>query len=469
MEALQRLHNRGSISTGYEIDNSCKFEPDNSEYLTKSQSNGNKKTWTCSFWFKRTELNDSDFPAFISASSSSWQTRIAIFNNGALWVDLGYGTSYYRNIANALIRDTSAWYHVVVAVDSTQATDSNRLKVYLNGELITSWNTQNYPAQNTEFKFFDSNHAMFIGTTNATDFRFAGYIADMHVVDGTQLAQTDFGEFDEDSGIWKPKAYTGSYGSQGFYLDFSDSANLGDDASGNSNDFTETNITAADQATDTPTNNFTTFNIVRRYNQGRISFTEGGTVVNTITSGNTWTTVFNTMAVNKGKWYWEGELYAGGGYQMFGQTPQPWTETNINIDWYLGQRSDKQNGAAYYGSGADVYYEGTYAHSSANATGDIISVAMDCDNNKVHFAVNGVYTNSSNPVNNTNGFAMLDDYQYFAMATYIGSYALKANFGGYTTISISSAESDADGYGTFEYAPPSGYYALCTKNLEEYG
>ena len=160
-------------------------------------------------------------------------------------------------------------------------------------------------------------------------------------------------------GIWKPKAYAGSYGTNGFYLDFSDSANLGDDASGNSNDFTETNITAADQATDTPTNNFTTFNIVRRYNQGRISFTEGGTVVNT-TSGNAWTTVFNTMAVNKGKWYWEGELYAGGGYQMFGQTPQPWTEININIDWYLGQRSDKQNGAGYYGSGADVYYEGGY-------------------------------------------------------------------------------------------------------------
>ena len=94
---------------------------------------------------------------------------------------------------------------------------------------------------------------------------------------------------------------------------------------------------------------------------------------------------------------------------------------------------------------------------------------MDCDNNKVHFAVNGVYTNSSNPVNNTNGFAMLDDYQYFALATYIGSYALKANFGGYTTISISSAASDENGYGTFEYAPPSGYYALCTKNLEEFG
>ena len=181
------------------------------------------------------------------------------------------------------------------------------------------------------------------------------------------------------------------------------------------------------------------------------------------------TTVSNNIGVNKGKWYWEGELYTNEGYQMFGQNPVVTTEININADWYLGQYASKIAGAGYYGSGDDVYYEGGYANSSASTTGDIISVAMDCDNNKVHFAVNGVYTNSSNPVNNTNGFAMSDEYQYFAMSTYIGSYAFKANFGGYTTISISSAASDEDGYGTFEYAPPSGYYALCTKNLEEYG
>jgi len=155
-----------SATGGYDIDNSLKLEADNTEYLYKTQSNGNKKTWTCSFWFKRTELNDADFPAFISATSSSWATRISIFNNGAFWVDLGYGTSYYRNIANALIRDTSAWYHFVVAVDSTQATASDRLKAYINGNLITSWNTQNLPAQNTEFKFFDSAHDMYIGNYN---------------------------------------------------------------------------------------------------------------------------------------------------------------------------------------------------------------------------------------------------------------------------------------------------------------
>jgi len=484
MEALQRLHNRGSISTGYGIENSLKVEADNSEYAEYAiTSTTDRRNFCFSGWVKRTELvNATDggqciFGSFTEGNEGvllRWSRENSNYYDG-IQVDIGQGGTNYRSYTSSLYRDTSAWYHIVLAVNTRENTASDRWKLYVNGEQVTSWAQQQFPTADflTSANLSGSKHTIGAYETGGTVYgKNCGYFADFHFIDADQgdvtFLPTDFGEFDDDSNIWKPKAYAGSYGTNGFYLDFSDSANLGDDASGNSNDFTETNITAADQATDTPTNNFTTFNIARRYNQGRISFTEGGTVVNT-TSGNAWTTVFNTMAVNKGKWYWEGELYTGGGYQMFGQTPQPWTEININIDWYLGQRSDKQNGAGYYGSGADVYYEGGYVDSAANATGDIISVAMDCDNNKVHFAVNGVYTNSSNPVNNTNGFAMLDDYQYFAMATYIGSYAFKANFGGYTTISISSAASDANGYGTFEYAPPSGYYALCTKNLEEFG
>ena len=480
MEALQRLHNRGSISTGYDIDNSLKIEPDNSEHLTKSQSNGNKKTWTCSFWFKRTELNDSEYPAFISASSSSWQTRIAIFNNGALWVDLGYGTSYYRNITNLLLRDTSAWYHVVVAVDSTQGTASDRLNVYLNGELITSWNTQNYPAQNTEFKFFDSNHAMFIGTTTATDYRFAGYLADMHVVDGTQLAQTDFGEFDDDSGIWKPKAYTGSYGSQGFYLDFSDSANLGDDASGNSNNFTETNIAAADQATDTPTNNFCTLNPLNAINNGggNNEYTEGATKGKALQESEI---ASGTMAVAQGKWYYEckgvlnSEIMAGWG------VPNKWGNHSSNPGNDNYSFAVHNIGRVYYAGNAYI----DISPSVSFDTTDIISVAVDIDNGFAYWAKNGTWMGGGSPTSGSTGTGGFDfqsasapgnlaiedgDFLIPAVRTnYHTNSAILLNFGGYTTISISSGASDANGYGTFEYAPPSGYYALCTKNLEEFG
>jgi len=460
--SLLALSGTNSVSGGYEIDNSLKIEPDNSEHLTKSQSNGNKTTWTCSFWFKRTELNDSEYPAFISASSSSWQTRIAIFNDGRLWVDLGYGTSYYRNLTNLLLRDTSAWYHVVVAVDSTQGTASDRLNVYLNGELITSWNTQNYPAQNTEFKFFDSNHAMFIGTTTATDYRFAGYLAEMHVIDGTQLAQTDFGEFDDDSGIWKPKAYTGSYGSQGFYLDFSDAANLGDDASGNGNNFTENNITAADQSTDTPTNNFCTWNPLWVYASQPI-ISEGATKVRY--SDSTDEGAKATMGLTNGKWYWEAKPVGTIGSQYIGIQTDGDSNIASAANSLLNNYTMVINPTGRYYS-----YSGSLSESSAGqftslTTSDWLGIALDMDSSTqtIKYYVNGSLILTRD---------LISEMQWQTVFPFLVNYENRSfdiNFGGYTINTISSAAADANDYGTFEYAPPSGYYAICTKNLAEYG
>jgi len=472
MEVLQRTANRGSISTGYDIDNSCKFEADNAEKMTHTYDSAptSQKKGTISMWFKRTEIssNIGIFQFGDDASGDYLAVRWGrdIYGSGETYrIRIGGSTNITLD-GDGAIRDTSAWYHMVIAIDTTQATASNRFRVYRNGaEVSMSTDNRSSLTQNTDMAIGENGKDIMIGEGV---YKYNGYIAEVNYVDGQQLTPSDFGEYDSDSGIWIPKKYTGTYGNNGFYLDFSNASNLGEDQSGNNHDFTLSNITSADQATDTPTNNFTTFNTLRRYNQGWVSFKEGAT--NVITgSGNFWTTIFNTMAVNKGKWYFEGELYSNEITQMFGQTPQPWTELNVHTAWYLGARADKQEGAAYYGSGDDVYYEGGYVNSSASTGGDIISVAMDCDNNKVHFAVNGVYTNSSDPANNTNGFAMLDDYQYFATALFPGSATWKYNFGGFTTISISSAASDENGYGTFEYAPPSGYYALCTKNLAEYG
>ena len=158
---------------------------------------------------------------------------------------------------------------------------------------------------------------------------------------------------------------------------------------------------------------------------------------------------------------------------MNGNVDADYIDESLNGDFYLGSLSNKKAGAGYYSSGTTgndaIYYEGTYTSSGVTTSaGDVISVAIDCDNNKVHFAVNGSWTNSSDPANNTNGFAMTDAEQYFALAS-IGDKDFKCNFGGYTADTISSAASDANGYGTFEYAPPSGFYSLCTKNLAEYG
>ena len=483
MEVLQRTANRGSISTGYDIDNSVKLEPDNTEYLSRTiGSTSNRKTFTVSCWFKRTELkagaaNANGHMLFMSGVDAAYMVSLQFHT----WQDTYADTLEFRvdgannNNTTRRFRDTSAWYHIVLAVDTTQATEANRWKLYVNGVQETSFSQTSYPSQNADTYNNVANSKLRIGSkwyAGTESGYFAGYIADYYHIDGQALAPTDFGEFDEDSGIWKPKAYTGSFGTNGWYLDFVDGANLGDDESGNGNDFTENNITAADQATDTPTNNFTTWNTIRYFNQGVISFKEGGTVLSNSFNGG-WSAANNNIRMGKGKWYAEFEVTVSGNYLMNGNVDADYIDNSINAAFYLGSLTDKTAGAGYYSSGTTgndtIYYEQTFTSSGVTTSaGDIISVAIDCDNNKVHFAVNGSWTNSSDPATNTNGFAMTDNEQYFALAS-IGVRDYKANFGGYTTSTISSPASDANGYGTFEYAPPSGYYALCGKNLAEYG
>jgi hypothetical protein len=166
------------------------------------------------------------------------------------------GSFQLKLITSQVFRDMSAWYHIVVAVDTTQATDTNRVKIYVNGSQVTSFLSTLYPSQNTDTSVNQSGAPCRVGA--GTSLYFNGYMSDVYLIDGQQLAPSDFGEFDEDSGIWKPIAYEGTYGTNGFYLEFKDSSALGDDTSGNGNDFTVNNLTSIDQTTDTPTNNFAT-------------------------------------------------------------------------------------------------------------------------------------------------------------------------------------------------------------------
>ena len=281
-----------------------------------------------------------------------------------------------------------------------------------------------------------------------------------------------------DSGIWKPKAYTGTFGNNGFYLDFADASDLGDDESGNGNDFTEVNIAAADHATDTPTNNFATLNVLNRNSataSNNPTYTEGNTRT-TSTLDDYWQTAIATIGVTSGKWYMEGQLIydpamAGIGVGDFGDIE----------NW--GRNNDHVMAGKAIGYGTPKAEVGDSLPASANdyTNSNIIGVALDADNGKVYWSKDGTYQSSGDPVNGTNGISIptggdAEGLYMFAVSAYKathGSYTGNAgwlvNFGGYTTISISSAATDANGYGTFEYAPPSGYYALCTKNLAEYG
>jgi len=472
MEVLQRTANRGSISTGYDIDNSLKFEPDNSEYLHKTPtSSGNRRTFTISMWIKRTEIGIDSYLMQSGDGDYNQSDRTLIKFDSTDNFRFGGGSAYQRT-TNRVFRDTSAWYHIVMAVDTTDSTAGNRLKLYVNGVQETSFSTSSDPSQNFEYAFCkDDKHSVGFNHTDNVSY-FAGYMSEVILIDGQQLDPTSFGEFDEDTGIWKPIDVSGlTFGTNGFYLDFEDSSNLGNDANGGT-DFTLVNITSADQATDTPTNNFCTLNVIANIENNAVVFTEGATVGSVSGGGNVSDHAMATMGFSSGKWYYEAYVTTGSTNDdaMFG-----FANTN---GWYQGLGNYTFSAGAH-NVGRWYYNSNTFTTTGATAwdKGDIVQIAIDCDNGKCWSGVNGTYS-SGDPSTNTGGFdwdANVTDMSIgdlvipVTRVLYTAPGTTYYNFGGYTLIPISSAASDANGYGTFEYAPPTGFYAICGKNLAEYG
>ena len=301
MAFTDRLHNRGSISTArYEIDNSCKFEDDNTEWLSKTTgSDWNRVKWTASFWVKRGELGaTSSNVRFFAASDASYDFRVRFQGTGdTLAFYNSDSTGSCSQNSSAVFRDTSAWYHIIAVWDTANATAGNRQRLYVNGVEVTDFATDSQPAQNQKSvwgKTDDGQGTVTMAIGGQYNYYsgfvqgYCGYMAEWHWVEGQALSPTDFGEYDEGSGIWKPKEYTGTYGSNGFYLDFENASDLGADASGNGNNWTKNNITAANQATDTPTNNFCTLNPIFTYSAtagANPIITEGATVLTTQNAG----------------------------------------------------------------------------------------------------------------------------------------------------------------------------------------
>ena len=478
METLQRTANRGSISTGYDIDNSLKLERANSEAIiaTNSTQSGNRKTWTFSTWIKRTEISYNGafgVNALFYAASSGMQINSSDKIVISLYASAGLTGSF---TTSQVFRDTSAWYHIVLTVDTTESTSTNRVKLWINGQQVTNFDTATYPNLNDEFNFGEAQSAAPIRIGNAYwgTSPFSAYIAETHYLNGTAKQASDFGEYDADSGIWIPKEYTdGGYGDIGFYYKYDNASSLGEDSSGEGHDASSlNNITSADQATDTPTNNFATWlcngQLFSTTSTLNISFNEGGT--NAIgNSGTGWVYAYSSQAVSSGKWYYEG-IVGSSKNCMIGACPV--STTARTTQFYLGQESNSTVGFQYSDGNIFFYTGYTTWESGGLATGDIVGFAMDLDNGKAYVSRNGVWFDSANPATNYRGLtvsAMTLEPYMFAMARYNPNQDNPFNFGGYTTISISSPASDENGYGNFEYAPPSGFYALCSKNLAEYG
>jgi len=456
-----------SASGGYNITNSLRFNPSSSDYLNRTPASaGNRKTWTFSAWVKKS-ANASQTCVFSAGSDPSSNLDII-----AIWdtVDVySYSGAYaYRLTSTALFRDPSAWYHLVVALDTTQATNTNRLKLYINGTQLTDFTTTTYPTQNADSYHFNNTSVHHLGR-KINEHYWNGYMSDVYFIDGQQLTPSSFGETDEDTGIWKPKAYSGTYGTNGFYLQFKNSSSLGTDSSGNGNTFTVNNLTSVDQSTDTPTNNFATWNSLHPY-VAEVSFADGNTQYkNTRNSTDVQSSASLNFGLTKGKWYAEFECdVKGGDYPHIGIAPNSITSAPF---WGTGTSSIPMiTYGVDYSQVGQILRLGSVIDSGVPSytSGDIIGIALDLDNGRVYFSKNGTFVNSAVPSSGTNPYTFTkSDYEWtFGAGAYDGT-TWKLNTGN-PAYSANSYQ-DANGFGNFSYSVPSGYYALCTKNLYQYG
>jgi len=441
--------------TNWTVANSLRFNDDDLPVLERIPStSSNQKTFTYSFWVKRGNISTAGDLGLVGARVNGDLNFHIVFENSnqiTSKIEIG-GTSTYLT-TNALYRDPSAWYHIVFAVDTTQATASNRVKLYVNGEQVTSFSTETYPVLNGDTSV--NTGTQYVGAITTAS-NLDGYMAEVCLIDGQALTPSSFGETDTASGIWKPKSVSGlTFGTNGFYLNFLSSAtiaSLGLDQSGNGNDFTVYNLGKIDQTTDTPVNNFCTFNELDK-NISSVTLSDANLTMST--SGSNYG-VRGTIGVLSGKWYWESKVVTQSGSNNVIAGGIAKSDWNLR---YVGNTSTSigyaANGQIYSAGNNEGAYGATYT------TGDIIGVALDMDSLTLTFYKNGVSQGAVSSV------FTASDFIFPAFSGQTGD-VVSVNFGN-PTFTISSGNSDANGYGNFEYAVPSGYFALNTKNLAEYG
>ena len=474
-----------SIATQYEISNSLRTANASAEVLQKTLSgNGNRRTFTYSGWLKKSyiQVNADPYPSqyvFFSQAGSNSNDGLRFVPDGNKLGFLGQsgGSTTFSLTASASFRDPSAWLHIVAAVDTTQGTAANRVKLYANGVQLTTFDQAIYPSENLDTNTNTNGVShRFQGQIDTNTNYFRGYGSEIHFIDGAAKAPTDFGEFD-DNGVWIPKAYTGSYGTHGVYFQFkqtgtsANASGMGADTSGNDNHYTPTNLTADSVTTDTPTNNFATLNSLQITNSD-ITLSEGN-LKHTIV--NNWKYTPANMAATNGKWYAEVKAEDASnfvaGFMALGGDSDKTSVMNTN-NTILGTAADGWSmfSPSYSNTGYKNNDSNTTAISGTTiANNDIVILAMDLDNQKIYFGLNGTWNNSGNPANQTNpAFTNLTAGPFYTFASGGENNTNNWNFGN-PAFAISSGNADANGYGNFEYAVPSGYYSLCTKNLAEFG
>jgi len=463
---------------GFDVDNSVRFNDGDSAYMHKTAAAGNRRTFTFSTWFKRGQLgtNQQLFNSYSAANAGGFAyMQLEAIESGVVGDRISlevYGTILLKT--TQVLRDPSSWYHLVIAVDTTSGTANNRCRMYLNGTEITDFVTRNNPDQNFDFAFNQNNIDMYLGSNNYGGNKgnyFDGYMAEVVWIDGTQYAASDFGEFDEDSNIWKPIDVSGlTFGTNGFYLDFKASGNLGNDANGGT-DLTEVNLAATDQSTDTCTNNFATLNPLHsigaasELSQGNLEYDPAGHH-----------RIISTIAPTSGKWYAEvkgidnpDKFNAGVAHY-----PMPANGSASSFAFGQGVNADVGRFANDFGVKANGDYGNSNSYSSYMASlesenNNIVGIYLDLDNYKIYFSKNGTLVSSTGKNLTNNG----EPYGFISVGE---AATFQWNFGNPSFALANTAITDDNGFGAFEYSPnitgdsaAKKFYALCTKNLAEFG
>ncbi len=453
-------------ATAYSVDRSLRFNDDDSAYLARTPSSAsNRKTWTLSYWVKRGNITSNQG---IFGAESSGDRLVIGFGNGGSDQARFYSQSPAADLyTNRLFRDVSSWYHIVWAVDTTQATASNRIKLYVNGTQETSFDSASYPSQDSDLSA-NNTVAQYVGRWAGYDGEyFDGYIAEMNLIDGQQLTPSSFGETNSDTGQWNPIDTSGlTFGTNGFRLNFADNSGttattLGKDLSGNSNNFTPNNFVTGDAVKDSPTNNFATMSPLAVSGDGNHpTFSQGN--LKTMGPNSGIGKVGATFGLSSGKWYVEAKITQGGSNLQLGII---FSGTNYANNEYLGSGSD-------YAIAADTYNKKIRKEGSDNQTslggmqdGDILAFAIDMDNGTFQLYNNGSTKGSqvSFTVANYAPVTFGQTTGYNTVGTH-WNFGADSSFAGAVT---AQGNTDGNSQGDFYYSPPSGFLAVCSANLPD--
>ena len=462
----------------YQIAQSCRLN--GAEYLERTYSGSptSTTTGTLSVWFKKSANGNQDSMFTSGNGSGDSELNFRILDDNTMRLNIYDGSSQVGSIISTdLFRDTSAWYHFLALWDTSQATASNRLKMYVNGTQVTNLSDSTYPSQDQESYMFADGRKVAVGyqTWNGSG-NVKGYLAEAYGIDGIAYTPSTFGT--SKNGVWIPKDASSAvtFGNGGFYLKFESSGDLGNDSSGNNNDFTPSGLAAHDQMKGSPTfssddgngGNFATLNPLASL--AGVTFSEGNLKEADDNSG--WQAMWSTMAVPSGKYYFEAEFTEGSRDRGYIGVAQSIDLATYQDSYYAGQTN---NSAGWYSANGSVYINASTTGSTLNTytTDDIVGCAIDIDNGYVYFSKNGTWEDSGDPTSGatgTGGFSLSastsgDSWHLIVSgwgSEFIVNYGQDPSFAG--SITAGTAAPD-NGLGLFKYDVPADYKALCAGNL----